>query len=314
MDTKVSTSHRDTSSVSIAPIVVGVDTRGRSTSAVVWAAEEAERSGRPLRLVTVQEGAVGADDPQATHGLAALARRLTLAEVQYVAVAGSPADVLLEEAGRADMLVLGRRGLVPAQRLLAGSTSLVVSARSRVPVVVVPEPWIQPSLSSAPVLVGVTAGDPTREVLHPRDSAVLAFAVERASRLRVPLIVVSAWGVPALYSWSPADVAACRERHGRALEQLIAPWQKQHQDLEIVTRSVGEPPAQALIEASTVCQLIVLGQHPGAHLGPHAGRLSLGSTTAHVLDDATRPVAVVPLGLPDPPQRPVDGPTWAPTF
>jgi nucleotide-binding universal stress UspA family protein len=137
VDTKVSTSHPDSSKEIIAPILVGVDTRGRSTSAVVWAAEEADRAGRPLRLVTVNEGPDGSEDPQAAHGLVTLARRLTLAEVQHVALAGSPADVLLEEAARASLVVVGRRGLVPAKRLLVGGTSLVVSAppaaeRSRV--------------------------------------------------------------------------------------------------------------------------------------------------------------------------------------
>jgi nucleotide-binding universal stress UspA family protein len=312
VDTKVSTSHPDSSKEIIAPILVGVDTRGRSTSAVVWAAEEADRAGRPLRLVTVNEGPDGSEDPQAAHGLVTLARRLTLAEVQHVALAGSPADVLLEEAARASLVVVGRRGLVPAKRLLVGGTSLVVSARSTVPVVVVPEPWIQPSLASAPVVVGVSAPDPTHEGDHDpaRESEVLSFAFERASRLRVPLIVVSAWEIPALYSWSPADVAASRERYSEALERLIAPWREKHQDLEVVTRSVAEPPSHALVEASKVCQLVVVGQH----LGPHLGRLNVGSTTGHVLDHATRPVAVVPLGLPAAPRRPADGPAWAPTF
>ncbi len=312
MDTEVSTSHPARSKESSAPILVGVDARGRSTSAVVWASEEAERTKSPLRLITVHEGAAGTEDPQATHGLAALARRLTLSDVQYVAAAGSPTEVLLEQAQGASMLVVGRRGLVPAQRLLVGSTSLALSGRSPVPVVVVPEPWIQPSLSSAPVLVGVTAIDLTRDDDEDptRESAVLAFAVERAARLRVPLIVVSAWEVPSLYSWSPADVAACRERYDDALERLMAPWREQHPDLEVVTRSVAEPPAQALTEASKICQLVVVGQH----LGPHLGRIGVGSTTAHVLDHATRPVAVVPLGLPAAPPRPADRPTWAPTF
>jgi nucleotide-binding universal stress UspA family protein len=311
METKVSTSHPNTPPVSMAPIVVGVDTMGGSTSAVVWGAEEAEQTSRPLRLVTVHESRASAEDPQATHGLAALARRLTLTDVEYVAVPGKATDVLVEEAARGGMLIVGRRGLVPAQRLLTGSTSLVVSGRSPVPVVVVPEPWIQPSLSSAPMVVGVTAGDLTDKAHDPtRESRVLAFGMERALRLRVPLIVVSAWGVPALYSWSPADIAACRQRYDAALEQLMAPWRKRHPDLEVITRSVAEPPAQALLEASRICQQIVVGQH----LGPHLGRLSVGSTTAHVLDHATRPVAVVPLGLPTSAQQQPNRPMWAPTF
>ena len=294
MDTKVSRTPAVGSPAASAPIVVGVDARGRSTSAVVWAAEEAERSRRALRLVTVHEGDAGRD-PGATHGLAALARRLTLADVSYHAAAGSPADVLLDEAERASLLVVGRRGVSAAQRLLLGSTSLAVSGRSPVPVVVVPEPWIQPSLSSAPVVVGVTPPDLVGDDGAPeavREDAVLAWACERASRLRVPLIVVSAWEIPSVYTWSPVDVAAWRARYAEALELLVAPWRQRYADLEVVARSVVEAPTQALVDASGVCQLVVVGQHPRSHLG----RLVVGSTSGAVLDRATRPVAVVPVG------------------
>jgi nucleotide-binding universal stress UspA family protein len=312
VDTKVSTSHAHASQEPVGPIVVGIDDGGRSTSAVVWAAEEAEQTSRPLRLVTVHDGPPVAEDPQATHGLAALARRLTLAEVSHHVVSGSPTAALLEESEAASLVVLGRRGLRSAQRLLVGSTSLAVSGRSKAPVVVVPEPWIQPSMSSSPVVVGVSppALTDTERPEPTRDSAVLDFAVERAARLRVPLIVVSAWELPAAYAWSPADVQEWRERYGEALEAQLAPCREQHPDLEIVTRSVTGLPQQALLDAARVSQLVVVGQH----LGHQLGRLSRGSTTAGVLTHATRPVAVVPLGLPPAPERTADRPTWAPTF
>jgi nucleotide-binding universal stress UspA family protein len=314
VDTKVSTSHMHASQQSVAPIVVGVDDDGRSTSAVVWAAEEAEHTSRPIRLVTVHGGPPGAEDPQATHGLAALARRLTLTQVSFHVVSGSPAAVLLDESEGAGLVVLGRRGRGNAQRLLLGSTSLAVSGRSSAPVVVVPEPWIQPSMSSAPVVVGVSAPDLT-STDHPeptRDSAVLAFAVERSKRLRVPLIVVSAWELPAAYAWSAADVHAWRQRYGDALEARLAPLREQHPELEVVTRNVVGLPHQALLDASQVSQLVVVGQH----LGHQLGRLGVGSTTAGVLNHATRPVAVVPLGLPTATdrERVVDRPAWAPMF
>jgi nucleotide-binding universal stress UspA family protein len=312
MHTEVSTSHAVAPNDPNAPIVVGVDHDGRSTSAVVWAAEEAEQTSRPLRLVTVRTSGPGTEDAQATHGLAALARRLTLTDVSFLAVGGSPTAALLDESEAASLVVLGRRGLGSAQRLLLGSTSLAVAGRSAAPVVVVPERWIQPSMSSSPVLVGVSAPDLTSgDAPDPaRDCAVLTFAVQRATRMRVPLIVVSAWELPGAYAWSPADLYAWRTRYGDALEDLLAPVRDQHPDLEIVTRSVTGQPAQALLDASWVSQLVVVGQH----LGLQIGRLSVGSTTGHVLDHATRPVAVVPLAHRTAPRRPVDRPTWAPTF
>jgi hypothetical protein len=41
---------------------------------------------------------------------------------------------------------------------------------------------------------------------------VLAFAFERATQVRVPLIVVSAWEMPNICTWSPADVIRWRHR------------------------------------------------------------------------------------------------------
>jgi nucleotide-binding universal stress UspA family protein len=50
-------------------------------------------------------------------------------EAELVAVAGAPADVLVEEAERrgADLIVVGRRGLSGAERLVMGSVSSKVA-------------------------------------------------------------------------------------------------------------------------------------------------------------------------------------------
>jgi nucleotide-binding universal stress UspA family protein len=276
-----------------APVVVGVDGRGRSTSAVVWAAEEAQRTASPLLVVTAREDAP-TDGGAEHHGLVGLARRLTMSDVAFHAEVGDPADALLATAAgeEAAMLVVGRRSLAAGQRVVTGSTSRAVAGRSPVPVVVVPEPWIQPTMSTAPIVVGVESADlGTGELNDPaRDDSVLAFAFDRASQIRVPLIVVSAWEIPTLYSWSPADVAEWRGRQDEALERQLAPWRQRHPDLEAVTRCIAEPAAQALLEAGRVAQLTVVGRHRRSHLGA----LPLGGTTRRVLRGAERPVAVVP--------------------
>jgi nucleotide-binding universal stress UspA family protein len=293
MDTQVSTPHSGRARATQAPIVAGVDTRGRSASAVVWAAEEAERGGRPLRLVTVRESRHARAGTEGTHGLAGLARRLTLSDVQYVAVAGDPTDVLLHEAQEAALLVVGRRGLGHAERLMVGRTSLAVAGRSPVPVVVVPELWVQPSMSSAPVVVGLAPADPAPEgaARLERDAPVLSYAFERAARLRVPVIVVCAWQAPLAYAWSPPDVTDWSARHEAALNDRLRPWRARYPDLEVVDRSVAKTAERALLDASPVSQVIVVGQHRGSS----RGGLSLGSTTRGVLHRVTRPVAVVPV-------------------
>lgn len=320
MDTTVGAAEKSGQERDTSPIVVGVDDRGRSTSAVVWAAEEADQTGALVRLVSVQADQTRAEDPTAAHGLAALARRLTLADVEYRTRVGDVQDALLEAAEGAAVLVVGRRGRRAAQSLMVGSTSMAVAGRSAAPVVVVPETWIQPNLSSAPIVVGVSSSldlTHTRSADTGRGHQVLVYAFARAARLRVPLIVVSAWQVPALYARSPDDIAGCLRQFTEALDRRLKPWKVLYPQVEVVARSVAEPPDQALLQAGLVAQLLVVGRHPGSH----TGGLSRSSTTRSVLHRATRPVAVVPDapfrdGPHDeiPRAQAADSPTWAPMF
>lgn len=301
-------------------IVVGADVRGRSTSAVVWAAEEAQCTGHPLVVVTAHEDPPPADDAE-QHGLGSLARRLTLSDVAFHDVVGNPADALLASAleGDAEVLVVGRRSLGAAQRVLIGSTSRAVAGRAQVPVVVVPEPWIQPTMSSAPLVVGVGSPDLTTGDLvdETRDEAALTFAFERATQMHVPLIVVSAWEMPSIYTWAPGDVAAWRHRYEASVDERLASWCRRYPDLEVIARSLPEPAHLALLDASKAAQLTVVGRHPSAHLGG----FSIGSTARSVLNGAERPVAVVPMPPADvredatqPTEVGSEGPTWAPMF
>jgi nucleotide-binding universal stress UspA family protein len=279
-------------------IVVGADVRGRSTSAVVWAAEEAQRTGHPLLIVTALDQPP-ADHDAGQHGMASLARQLTLSDVAFHEAVGNPVHTLLTSAKNADteLLVVGRRS-VAAPRMLVGSTSRSVVGRAQVPVVVVPEPWIQPTMSSAPIVVGVESPELTTEdIVDPtRDDAVLAFAFKRAHRMRVPLIVVSAWEMPNIYTWSPADVARWRHRYASSLDERLAPWCARYPSLEVVARSLPEPAHLAVLDASRIAQLTVVGRHSS----PHLGGFRLGSTARSVLNAAERPVAVIPAPFEDP--------------
>jgi nucleotide-binding universal stress UspA family protein len=288
------------------PIVVGVDRSGRSASAVVWAADEAERSGRSLRLVC----ATGEGSPEAgaEPDLVRLGRRLALAELECVVETGNAQEVLLASAADASLLVVGRRGMGTAQRLVVGSTSIAVAGRAPVPTVVVPEQWMQPTMASAPVVVGIEPANPGRP--SAADEHVLGFAFSRAAHLRVPLIVVSAWAVPALLAWSPLDVGSSRAGSEDALDERLAPWRTRHPDVEVVARAVAEPAAHALREAAAVGQLTVLGRHSTER--PHAFRL--GSTAREVLHHAERPVVVVPPPHQASAAHPTGTTTWAPMF
>ena len=299
--------------VPAAPIVAGVDGAGRSASAVVWAADEAEHTDRSLRLISAYTEQGRARDGQrpSEPELARLGRRLAFADLECRVEAGSAPDVLVAAAADASLLVVGRRGLGTAHRLMVGSTSVAVAGRAPVPVVVVPEQWMQPTMASAPVVVGIDAGDLTdRLPADERDDEVLEFGFARADDLRVPLIAVSAWTVPALYSWSPTDIAACRDRYTDALERRLAGWRERYPNVEVVARSVAGPPADAILDALKVAQVAVIGRH--ADRRRHA--LRLGSTARDVLHHAERPVVVVPAPRPTSVEPSAAAYDWAPMF
>jgi len=279
------------------PIVVGVDPRGRSTGAVVWAVDQAQRAGVGVRLVYATDGRPSADRA-GEHDLGTLARRLGIGNVSQRAEVGPPVDVLLDSLEGADLLVVGCRSMPQTQRLLVGSTSRGVAAWSPVPVVVVPEAWIQPDLASAPIVVGLDpAAHQAGEHAAP-DHQVLDFAFDQAARARVPLIVVSAFEPAWLQAWSPGDMEQAHAEARTVLENQLAAWRHTHPDVEVVATSVAEPAGKAITEASHVAQLTVVGRHASPALTG-----TLGSTARSVLHHAARPVAVVPHGRPENLQR-----------
>jgi len=272
-------------------ILVGVDTRGRSASALVWAVEEAERNGSALTLITARPTPGGDHDPMGQHDLAALARRLTLADIRTREVVGQPVEELLRAALDVDLLALGCRSMRPAQRMVVGSTSHAVARWSPVPVVVVPETWTQPSMAADPILVGLRPSPRDTAVTDDPDREVLDFAFARAAALQVPLVAVSAWEVPTGLAWCADEIDRVRSGYHDALQERLRPWRTSHPEVEVVSRSVAEEPHQALLDGSRVAQLVVVGRH---HTRALSGQL--GSTARGVLRRSTRPVAVVPAG------------------
>jgi nucleotide-binding universal stress UspA family protein len=107
-------------------------------------------------------------------------------EIDQVEVTGYPVPVLLGESARAEIVVLGDRGLGGFTGLLIGSVAVEVTAHASCPVIVVrgPEPD-RAGPRPEPVVVGVD-GSPTSE-------AATAFAFEAASLWGVPLVAVHMW-------------------------------------------------------------------------------------------------------------------------
>jgi nucleotide-binding universal stress UspA family protein len=175
---------------------------------------------------------------------------------------------------------------------------------------------MQPSMASAPVVLGIRPGETVEAGERENaDEEVLDFGFARANALRVPVVVVSAFEPPWLQAWSPTDLDRARAEHDADLEKRLARWRNRFPVVEIEPVIVAEAADRALVEASRVAQLTVVGRH---HARTLTGRL--GSTAVNVLKAATRPVAVVPSGnvgqltreLVARRTRPDRG--WAPTF
>ncbi|MEU8264517.1 universal stress protein [Micromonospora sp. NPDC048999] len=279
-------------------ILVGYDGSADATVALNWALDEADRSGRPVRLAYVFEwltvaGWVGpgvaagaVPDDTARRQVEELVRSAAAKAaadrpgrtVHGEVYDGPPAMVLQERSAQAGMLVLGSRGHGGFGGLLAGSTAVSVTAHAHCPVVVVREGQ---TAASGPVAVGVDGSESSL--------LALGFAVERAAQWDVPVRVLRAWGPPG-DRWVPgfdAQEAAATER--AAVEQELAQWRKTFPDVPVELRVTPANPAALLVEASREARLVVVGSRGRGGL---RGML-LGSVSQQLIHHSRCPVAVV---------------------
>jgi nucleotide-binding universal stress UspA family protein len=284
------------------PVVVGVDGSESALQAVRWAAQEAHRRRVPLRLVNAFGWTTGhhLGDPglgtdyrtvllqnardevaAAVAGAAGVAPELA---IEQEVVTGFPVPVLNAEAARAQLVVLGDRGLGGFTGLLVGSVAVALSAHAPCPVVVVrgPMPGVPPPLEG-PVVVGID-GSPTSE-------AALAFAFEAADLRGVPLLAVHTWTDYQIESTMVAVLegdAIDADEH-RLLAERLAGWGEKFPDVAVQRFVTRYRPARTLMEQSAHAQLVVVGSRGR---GGFAGML-LGSVSHALLHHAGCPVAVV---------------------
>lgn len=133
-------------------IVVGVDGSESSRDALVWAADEARRSGASLRVVMSWEWPYGFYGPAPlppeyeyhTDSKSILHEAIHKSlgdhpDLQVTAIVeeGRPAPILLKQAIGADLLVVGSRGHGAFSGMLIGSVSSHCVSHASCPVVVV---------------------------------------------------------------------------------------------------------------------------------------------------------------------------------
>jgi len=296
----------DTTSAPAGSIVVGVDGSASGGRALGWAVDQALAEKRPLTLVHAVSpaGAVWMDQAGMDHRLgleamrtsaqqllesvrADVTERAPSVEVHEVLRVADPRDLLLELSEKAAMVVVGSRGRGPLRSLLLGSVGVAVTRHASCPVVV-HRPG-HPGLVRNGVLVGADGS--------PGSLLTLEFAYRMASLRQLPLTVLHcSWdvlrttGTPELVAASAAAV----EEERLLLAESMAGLGERYPDVRVRTELARGLADVALTTAGERMDLIVVG----AHHGGVAAEILFGSVASSVLEHATSPAAVVPVGLP----------------
>ncbi|MEZ0076194.1 universal stress protein [Planotetraspora sp. GP83] len=277
------------------PIIAGTDGSPNALAAAEWAADDAARRGCPLRFVSVVDRwAYGIakfpsyeGDPLATHAERALAqadeaarRRQPGVTVSTEIIEGLPAKVLRDKAKEATEVVLGSRGLGGFAGIVVGSVSTHVAGQAHGPVVVVRPGWED---KHGEVVVGI---DDSEEC-----EPAVAYAFEQARLRGGALRAVFAWQFPvhAFATEITYDMDEVREAQQRAATQKIDVWRSEYPDVPVTEDVLFAHPVDALTDASSKADLLVVGSHGRGALGS----VVLGSVSRAVLHHAHCPVAVV---------------------
>jgi len=292
------------------PIVVAVGDSDSHDAALRFAADEAVRDRRPLRLVHVvhppREGmfpeqmlisfsAVELAASQLLRGQVEAAVRLTggVVPVSQALRRGAVVDHLVELSGNADHIVLQHRQQTRLVRVFTGSTAAGVAAHAHVPVVSVPELWSGPS--NHDVTVGLDRVDQAGNLLRHGFAEALA----RDARLTV----LHAWYLPPLYDDAlvdRTDLHHWREGVRARIEAALVPLRSRFPEVDVHVELQHMRPADALVERSGRSDLLVLGRSWAERVTSH-----LGSVTRAVLREARCPVVVVDSVEPEV-RRPTD--------
>lgn len=279
------------------PVVVAVDGSESALRATRWAADEARRRGRALRIVhAYQWPPVGgptfalfetgldavrvAAEAVVREALATVADSGLRCETEVIL--GSPVQMLRSESERAALLVLGSRGRGGFSGLLAGSVTVALAAHGHCPVAVIRD---EPQ-ADGPVVVGVD-GSPASE-------AAIGFAFEEAALRGVELVAVLAW-TDSVFPVGPdgiqypvIDWTPFAEQAEELLGERLAGWTEKYPEVVVRRRIERDRPATALLDAAHGAQLLVVGSRGR---GGFAG-LTLGSVSQAMLHHAPCPVVV----------------------
>ena len=281
-------------------ILVAVDGSAESDAAVRWAAREAELRELPITLAHVVVPVVTSwpvrsmqaefnawQEDNARQVLAQGQKMLrstlgdsALPDVATEILRDYAVPALVGAAKKAEMIVVGSRGLGAVGRAILGSVSSGVVHHAKCPVAIVHVDEAQSPDQSSPVLLGI---DGTRA-----SEAATALAFDEASRRRVELVALHAWSDVGVFPALGMDWHKYEDEGHEILGERLAGWQEQYPDVVVRRRIVCDRPARWLIEESQQAQLVIVGSHGR---GGFPGML-LGSVGSAVAQSAKAPVIV----------------------
>jgi nucleotide-binding universal stress UspA family protein len=255
-------------------VLVGVDGGQCALAAVRWAADEARRRRAPLRIVHAapyvgRQSGHGAPSPELHRARRITAQAYTVARhtsaevrAETEVVPGEPAQVLLDEAPEAELVVLGIATTGAIDELIAAPVAQRVAGHTATPVVVVPRSRTsEPDGRPIAALLGL--GDPED------DEPVVDFAAAAARRTGAPLLVV--------------------RPHGRRAGTADVDWTARLPDLDVTVRDLPGDAPRDMLKAVSPTHLVVLSAGHGSLL-----HRSLDGPHRYLLRHCTWPMALIP--------------------
>ncbi|GAB2922437.1 universal stress protein [Streptomyces heilongjiangensis] len=285
-------------------LTVGLDGTPESLAAAHWAADEAERRNLTLRLMHAWPLLV----PEPTRVPSEVdqnywARRLVhqaKAEIQARSpgltvvgnlVADDAQHALIQAAGESEMLVLGSRGVSPAESYFLGDIGMSVVGHADRPVVLV---RAEETDDGGPRGSGTEGAVVVALKLHGPSDDLLEFAFTTAAARGVPLRAVHGSRVP-LHAFTPWGMDhtvthEARQEARTSLGRVLQPWRDKFPGVAVSDTVRLDSPARAVLSAAKGAGLLVVGRRRHRHTPVPR----LGPVTQAAVHHARCPVAVVP--------------------
>ena len=273
-------------------VVVGIDGSEVANTALVFAADEARRRG--ARLIVAHAGDVShlARPETEVRPFAEILCQEAVATVaavdpqldcRVVLRAAAPAELLVELAASAELLVVGTHRMGRLRGWVLGSVSQYVAAHARCPVVTISAP---PDHDDGAIVLGVSA--------TPGGIAALRFACEEARVRGVPVrairsIISEDWALSAPGREMVLGSDILHDAAQAELDRVLAEAKESYPDVSVDGETSNTSPFSALLDAADGASMLVIGSRRGQSSPlPH-----LGPVAAWLLHQATCPLAVV---------------------